>query len=111
MLTAEGVGRTLSPDANMWVLAQPLIKDWVGKNMKPEVIMLNAMGEMVNGVKRLPTIISNIETNVAAMANSGLKLDHGAPEHASLTNRVNKRIPGWLYTALILILLALLYFK
>ena len=111
MLTAEGVGRTLSPDANMWVLAQPLIKDWVEKNMEPDVIILNAMGEMVNGVKRLPTIISNIEKNVAAIASGGLTRGHSAPEHSSLTNRVKKRISGWFYISLILILLALLYFN
>ena len=79
--------------------------------MEPDVIILNAMGEMVNGVKRLPTIISNIEKNVGAIASSGLTRGHSAPEHTSLTNRVNKRISGWFYISLILILLALLYFK
>jgi ubiquinone biosynthesis protein len=111
MLTAEGVGRTLSPEANMWVLAQPLIKEWVEKNMEPETIILNAMGEMTNGLKRLPTIISNIERNVATIANNGLKLNQNPLKHTSTTHRINKHISGWFYSALIIILITLLYFK
>jgi hypothetical protein len=95
----------------MWVLAQPFIKDWVEKNMEPETIILNAMGEMTNGLKRLPIIISNMEKNVAAIANNGLKLDHNTLEHTSKHDRINKRISGWLYVALIIILIILLYFK
>ncbi|MDP6897388.1 MAG: AarF/UbiB family protein, partial [Rhodospirillales bacterium] len=29
MLVAEGTARKLSPDANMWMLARPLIKEWI----------------------------------------------------------------------------------
>ena len=28
MLVAEGTGRKLAPDANMWLLARPLIEEW-----------------------------------------------------------------------------------
>ena len=33
MLVAEGVGRKISPDANFWFLAQPLIESWMGEIM------------------------------------------------------------------------------
>ena len=32
MVVAEGVGRALNPDLNMWQLAQPLIESWIADN-------------------------------------------------------------------------------
>ncbi|MBT3991177.1 MAG: 2-polyprenylphenol 6-hydroxylase [Rhodospirillaceae bacterium] len=74
MLTSEGVGRTLSPDANMWFLAQPLIEEWVEENMGPETMVMEAVGEVAEGLRRLPRIVSDMEKNAAAMAKGGLKL-------------------------------------
>ena len=109
MLTAEGVGRTLSPEANMWFLAQPLIKDWVDKNMGPETIVLNAVEEVANGLKRLPIIISKLEKNVVAIKKSGLKLNPDTIRDIIETQKTNKPISSWFYIALIMILLILLY--
>lgn len=36
MLTLEGVGREINPDLNMWLLAEPLIRDWMMENMGPK---------------------------------------------------------------------------
>ncbi|HIJ85110.1 MAG: ubiquinone biosynthesis protein UbiB [Magnetococcales bacterium] len=36
MLTLEGVGREINPELNMWVLAEPLIRDWMMENMGPK---------------------------------------------------------------------------
>ncbi|MBF0427811.1 MAG: 2-polyprenylphenol 6-hydroxylase [Magnetococcales bacterium] len=35
MFTLEGVGREINPDLNMWVLAEPLIRDWMIENLGP----------------------------------------------------------------------------
>ena len=35
MVVAEGVGRALNPELNMWQLAQPLIEDWIAENLGP----------------------------------------------------------------------------
>jgi ubiquinone biosynthesis protein len=105
MLTAEGVARTLSPDANMWFLAQPLIKNWVNKNMGPETIALNAVGEMANGLKRLPIIISNLEKNVEAIANSGLKLNPNTVKDIIAAQKTKTPVSNWFYIILIVILL------
>jgi ubiquinone biosynthesis protein len=32
MMMAEGVGRSLNPNVNMWKLAEPLVLDWARKN-------------------------------------------------------------------------------
>jgi ubiquinone biosynthesis protein len=109
LLTAEGVGRTLSPDANIWVLSQPLIQDWVDKNMGPETIVLNAVGEMANGLKRLPIIIANLEKNVVEMTNSGLKLNPDTIRYIEATQKAQRPASNWLYVALIIFLLILLF--
>lgn len=36
MLTLEGVGREINPELNMWVLAEPLIREWMMDNMGPK---------------------------------------------------------------------------
>ncbi|MBF0434306.1 MAG: 2-polyprenylphenol 6-hydroxylase [Magnetococcales bacterium] len=36
MLTLEGVGREINPGLNMWLLAEPLIRDWMMENMGPK---------------------------------------------------------------------------
>ncbi len=33
MMMAEGVGRALNPNVNMWKLAEPLVREWVKKHM------------------------------------------------------------------------------
>ena len=35
MVVAEGVGRALNPELNMWQLAQPLIEAWMADNLGP----------------------------------------------------------------------------
>ena len=35
MVTAEGVGRLLNPDVNMWQVSEPLIKAWAEENLSP----------------------------------------------------------------------------
>ncbi|MBF0341815.1 MAG: 2-polyprenylphenol 6-hydroxylase [Magnetococcales bacterium] len=35
MFTLEGVGREINPDLNMWLLAEPLIRDWMIENLGP----------------------------------------------------------------------------
>jgi len=90
MLTAEGVGRTLSPTANMWFLAQPLIKDWIDDNLGTETIVANTINEITNTLQRLPTTIANIEKNTATIAKDGLKLDTNNLHDISFGNEEQK---------------------
>ena len=43
MVVAEGVGRALNPDLNMWQLAQPLIEAWVAENLGPQAQLRSAV--------------------------------------------------------------------
>ncbi|MBF0368467.1 MAG: 2-polyprenylphenol 6-hydroxylase [Magnetococcales bacterium] len=33
LFTLEGVGREINPNLNMWLLSEPLIRDWMGKHL------------------------------------------------------------------------------
>ena len=74
MLVAEGVGRKLYPEANMWFLAQPLIEDWVVGNMGVEAQIAAAVAEVAGGLRRLPKVAADIEKSASVIAGSGLKV-------------------------------------
>ena len=39
MVMVEGVARDLDPDVNMWSAAQPVVEEWVRKNIGPEAVL------------------------------------------------------------------------
>ncbi|MDJ0683960.1 MAG: 2-polyprenylphenol 6-hydroxylase [Alphaproteobacteria bacterium] len=68
MLVAEGVGRKLNPSVNMWILAQPLIEDWMIANRGPEARLRDAVEETVDSLRRLPKTLSDAETVLARLS-------------------------------------------
>ena len=61
LLVAEGVGRKLDPEVNMWVLAQPLIEDWMFANRGPEARIRQTLGDALDTMERLPRILRKAE--------------------------------------------------
>src|SRR3546814_18614159 len=57
MLVAEGTGRKLAPEANMWMLARPLIEDWVVAAMGTEARVREAVGSLAQTFERLPRML------------------------------------------------------
>ena len=74
MLVAEGVGRDLHPDANMWELARPLITQWVNDNMSPERQAADLAAEARKIIPHLPNVISKMAENSRSMRTNELKL-------------------------------------
>ena len=74
MLVAEGTGRSLAPEANMWMLARPLIEDWMIENLGPEARMAEAGRDIGRAITRLPALIENVERTASGLARDGLKL-------------------------------------
>ena len=70
MLVAEGTGRLLAPDANMWLLARPLIEAWVSDNLGPEARLRDAVGSLGTTLERLPGLIRRLDH----LAENGLRL-------------------------------------
>ncbi len=61
MVMAEGIGRVLDPEVNMWVLARPLVDAWVRENLGPEAELRRALREGAEAMRRLPALISRGE--------------------------------------------------
>jgi ubiquinone biosynthesis protein len=74
MLVAEGTGRKLSPNANMWFLARPLIEDWMSQNLGPEAQLRDTVTELASTLGRVPRLIDNLEKSAAIIGGGGLKL-------------------------------------
>lgn len=74
MLMAEGVSRRLNPRLNIWILAQPLIEDWMRENRGPEARIRDAAQELARIGERLPDFIADLERATATVARGGLRL-------------------------------------
>jgi ubiquinone biosynthesis protein len=74
MLVAEGVGRKLDPDSNIWTLAEPLIIDWVRENRGPEARLRSIASELARRVERLPLYLSKLETLSDIVTAEGIRL-------------------------------------
>src|SRR5262249_28156356 len=62
MLLAEGVGRRLAPEVNMWELSRPLIEQWMRERFGPEGKIADAVTGTINSLEKLPRIIERVDT-------------------------------------------------
>jgi ubiquinone biosynthesis protein len=107
MLMAEGVSRRLNPRLNIWVLAQPLIEDWMRENRGPEARLRDLGAELGRVAARLPTLLSDLEKTVAMAADGGLKLHPDTVTAFAKGNRGRSHI--WaLWAAVAILALAVL---
>ena len=74
MMVAEGVGRRLNPNVNMWELARPLIESWVRDNLGPEARITRGAQNFVSVLERLPGFLTNVDKAVRALAEQGYRL-------------------------------------
>ena len=74
MLLAEGVGRTLAPDQNMWEMTYPLIEDWMRTTFGPEARIRNAALGLARSAERLPAIFEYADKAAAMISSGGLRL-------------------------------------
>jgi ubiquinone biosynthesis protein len=74
MVVAEGVGRALNPNINMWQLAQPLIEGWMAENLGPQAQLRTALEDGLETVRRLSHLIERADRTVDVMADDGVRL-------------------------------------
>jgi ubiquinone biosynthesis protein len=71
MVVVEGVARTLNPNLNMWLTAEPVVKDWLTRKLGP-LGKLEEMGSsgraLLNAGLKLPEILQEGEKAVKALA-------------------------------------------
>ena len=108
MLMAEGISRSLAPDLNIWLLARPLIEDWMRENRGPEARLRESTTEIVESVKRLPAALTNLASLSDDIAKGGLRLH---PETLRAFDARNRKT-GWhlwaLWIAVAVLALAIL---
>ena len=69
MVVVEGVARTLDPDLNIWQTAEPVVRDYIEKNLGPIGKLqdlatgINSIGQLANNLPTLLNQISNTQKN------------------------------------------------
>lgn len=65
MMMAEGVGRSLNPNVNMWKLAEPLVRDWATSNMGPKAQIKNRLTEVKEFLQQMRRLVDLAEIYLA----------------------------------------------
>ena len=61
MLMAEGLGRNLDDTVNMWVIARPLIEDWMVLNRGPDAKLVQGMQQAKETARRAHHVLGQVE--------------------------------------------------
>lgn len=77
MLLAEGVGRRLAPELNMWHLALPLVEEWMREHRGPEARLAEMTADVIHAATRLPRAVEAIEQAATRIAEGEVRLDLG----------------------------------
>lgn len=70
MVVVEGVARTLDPNLDMWRTAEPVVTEWVTRNLGPVGRIEDAAGQLrrfVDMVERLPHVAAEVERAAAVV--------------------------------------------
>jgi ubiquinone biosynthesis protein len=84
MVVVEGVARMLDPQLNMWTSSEPVVKEWMEKNLGVEGKLQDAAegaGQVGHFVSEIPKLLGQAEMAAEAfadMAHDGLKLDQSS---------------------------------
>jgi ubiquinone biosynthesis protein len=81
MVVVEGVGRSLDPDLNIWVVAEPVAKEWLesqlgaGARLEQAAEGAASVGRFVGDIPKLLMQAERTADAFADMAEGGLRLD------------------------------------
>ena len=87
MLVAEGVSRNLDPTVNMWVLAKPLIEDWMWRNRGPRARLRDAVQDIAGQIERLPATLDRLDQASRMFGEGGVRLHPDTVESLREGNR------------------------
>ncbi len=96
MVVVEGVARTLNPDLNMWVTAEPVVRSWMERKLGPAGKLEDATSNLVHMFSRLPTMLEDASRGASLLAGmaegGGLRLDRESAERLA---RAEARASRW----------------
>ncbi|MGI8851789.1 MAG: 2-polyprenylphenol 6-hydroxylase [Methyloceanibacter sp.] len=119
MVVVEGVGRSLDSELNMWVVSEPVVRDWLagelgaGAQIEAAAEGAVSVGRFVGDIPKLLGQAERAADAFSSMAEEGLRLDdHTVERLAEAQGRQNRtsRIGIWVGAlALAAIAIALLF--
>ena len=92
MLVAEGSARKLCPDANMWCLARPLMKNWIWTNSDTESQLRNTISQIYQTVDNFPDFINDFEKSVRMISRGHLTLHPNTIKQLQKSNKTQNFI-------------------
>jgi ubiquinone biosynthesis protein len=116
MVVVEGVARTLNPNLNMWVTAEPVVRGWIERQLGPAG-KIEGMVESAASLGRiamtLPAMLDDAQRAthmLADMAQSGgIRLDRETTEELAKAQARRGRLPRFAIVAGALALIVIAY--
>jgi ubiquinone biosynthesis protein len=112
MVVVEGVGRTLDPKLDMWSVAEPVVREWIERNLGPagrlEDVAQGA-GEIGRFAAQVPALLSRAATLIDQLddiTRDGLVL---APETVEAIGRAEQRRNRWTTAGVWMIVIVLIW--
>jgi ubiquinone biosynthesis protein len=106
MVVVEGVARSLDPDFDMWTVSEPVIREWMERNLGPAGRMeqavegLQSLGRLAGELPELAARAERLSREFDQMGERGIKLD---PATVADIGRAEAREGRWGRIALIVI--------
>jgi ubiquinone biosynthesis protein len=103
MVVVEGVGRSLDPKLDMWAVAEPVVREWIERNLGAAGALEGAAqgaGEVGSFLRRVPALLARgaaLIEQLDAITRNGLVL---APETVAAIGRAEARRNRWSAAAL-----------
>ncbi len=101
MVVVEGVARTLDPKLDMWKTAEPVVREWIERNLGPAGKLADA-GEGFGGFMRLmgdmPVLAeraARISAELESMSKTGLRFDQATAEAIGRAEARHTRSGRW----------------
>lgn len=118
MIVVEGVARTLDPAFNMWKASEPVVKEWIGKNLGPMGLIQDfneGAQALFSLARQTPKLVKNfqrIEENLSQITKTGLYLSPPTFKHFVFEQNRNHRYSRYnlFITTLCLIILGFFLF-
>lgn len=99
LMVAEGVGRMLNPNLNMWELARPMIEEWAIENFSAKARAKQAALEARRIAEKFPTMLRHVEHTLKSLGDpDGIRL-HPDTIESLAQSRKKTAIPQWMVLA------------
>lgn len=96
MVLAEGMGRRLNPDINMWQLAHPLVAQWIVENLGPQARAARFLRDGLDSIERLPQIVAALEQGADRLAAGKVAIDAHSLAALARARRSHRPWLAWL---------------